>query len=756
MSEYHKRETVITTTNFQTYDDFLAWKKDVEKKTSSWFVQHRQAREGVHHSTAWFYCNRTGNVRTRGDGKRAFKIQGSSKIDEKCCAFMRVTIDNDTKEVQVKHSLSHVGHDTRLGHLRISEELRTKIAGKLARKIPVEAILDEIRDNLGADLNRDHLTSKQDMHNIMHQFNITHVQKHSQDATSVHCWVNDLRDREYDSVLCYKPQGELKYGLPQSDFLLGIQTEFQKDTMKKHASKLVCLDSTHCTTGYDFLLVTVLVKDEYGEGVPVAWLISNREDICSLDPFFAALKERIGSVEVTDFMSDDAEAFYNAWTRNFPPPKRQLLCAWHVDKSLRTNIYRNVSNIAEQVNLYKIVKVLQVETDQKEFKKKLQEFCAFAEDRYPSFYDYFKAEFLKRQKMWAYCYRASTTANTNMALENFHRVLKTCYFQRRRNKRVDHLLGALLKIARDKAFEAWEKLEKGKRTNKIKEIDKRHKNSLLLQTTDVDRVSENEWKFPSPTLENVIYSVIKESDCDRCKMRCSSCGVCVHEYTCSCPDFVIHSVPCKHIHSVHTANLSTEQAQTVTTSGENASEVIENERSYFESQIREPMLKDDSCEELKKNIAGIVDVFVNRMQECKNREALNAARAHLSNALTVLNGISTTHETIEQLEIKQKIPSNKTFDKQPRFYSTKKKIAKKKKSLTKPTTEEKVQIREILEETIPNVCGVCFEENDQTNDRIVQWLQCSGCEIWLHKACHEENNEGQDDYCSLCWQERNS
>ena len=92
------------------------------------------------------------------------------------------------------------------------------------------------------------------------------------------------------------------------------------------------------------------------------------------------------------------------------------------------------------------------------------------------------------------------------------------------NKRVDHLLGALLKIARDKAFEAWEKLEKGKRNNKIKEIDKRHKNLLLLQT-NVDRISENEWKFPSPTLENVIYSEIKESDCDQYKMRCSSCGV---------------------------------------------------------------------------------------------------------------------------------------------------------------------------------------------------------------------------------------
>ena len=65
-------------------------------------------------------------------------------------------------------------------------------------------------------------------------------------------------------------------------------------------------------SGYDFLLVTVLVKDEYGVGVPVAWLISSREDICALDLFFAAFKLQVGNVEVNNFMSDDADAFYNA------------------------------------------------------------------------------------------------------------------------------------------------------------------------------------------------------------------------------------------------------------------------------------------------------------------------------------------------------------------------------------------------------------------------------------------------------------
>eukprot|EP00794_Sanderia_malayensis_P001635 gene1635-1813_t len=94
----------------------------------------------------------------------------------------------------------------------------------------------------------------------MNQYNISAVQKHSQDATSVHCWVAELQNQEYKSILCYKPQGEQKYGPPPNDFLWGIQTEFLKDLMLEQADNVVCLDSTHCTTAYDFLLVTVLVK----------------------------------------------------------------------------------------------------------------------------------------------------------------------------------------------------------------------------------------------------------------------------------------------------------------------------------------------------------------------------------------------------------------------------------------------------------------------------------------------------------------
>lgn len=33
---------------------------------------------------------------------------------------------------------------------------------------------------------------------------------------------------------------------------------------------------------YDFYLVTILILDDYQEGVPVVWLISNREDVAVL------------------------------------------------------------------------------------------------------------------------------------------------------------------------------------------------------------------------------------------------------------------------------------------------------------------------------------------------------------------------------------------------------------------------------------------------------------------------------------------
>ena len=67
---------------------------------------------------------------------------------------------------------------------------------------------------------------------------------------------------------------------------------FQKDMKKLFVSSTICIDVTHGTNVYDFNLLSVVIIDEYGEGVPVAWMISNREDSMILIEFFQALKKR--------------------------------------------------------------------------------------------------------------------------------------------------------------------------------------------------------------------------------------------------------------------------------------------------------------------------------------------------------------------------------------------------------------------------------------------------------------------------------
>ena len=55
------------------------------------------------------------------------------------------------------------------------------------------------------------------------------------------------------------------------------------------------MDATHGTYMYDFNLITVLV-DEFGEGIPTAWTIINREDGTLLVEFLRAIERNTGPI----------------------------------------------------------------------------------------------------------------------------------------------------------------------------------------------------------------------------------------------------------------------------------------------------------------------------------------------------------------------------------------------------------------------------------------------------------------------------
>ena len=71
---------------------------------------------------------------------------------------------------------------------------------------------------------------------------------------------------------------------------------------------------------YDFQLITVMVVDDYDEGNPCGLAHLKPRIWKFSETFFTSIRERCGEVKTNVFMSDDANAYYNAWAAAFPQP----------------------------------------------------------------------------------------------------------------------------------------------------------------------------------------------------------------------------------------------------------------------------------------------------------------------------------------------------------------------------------------------------------------------------------------------------
>ena len=99
--------------------------------------------------TYYYYCSRSGYFKTKSTGERILKTQGTSKINSHCTASMIVQHSQDEACIHVRVCYSHYGHSKHLGHLKLSNEDRNHIAGKIAQGVTFERILDDIRNSVG-------------------------------------------------------------------------------------------------------------------------------------------------------------------------------------------------------------------------------------------------------------------------------------------------------------------------------------------------------------------------------------------------------------------------------------------------------------------------------------------------------------------------------------------------------------------------------------------------------------------------------
>ncbi|GFR19093.1 uncharacterized protein TNCT_12481 [Trichonephila clavata] len=238
------------THNFNTLEDFKLWKETIEKQTTSLFVKNTGSKSDKTGGTiAYFYCHRNGYYNTVGDKKRNMKMAGSNKINGNCPSKMKVYEDIESK-VTVEFTKTHVGHGINLGRMKITREEKEDIARKLENKIPIEAILDDIRNSVNEKLERIHLITRQDIKNIKVEYNISSDGiLDTNDVVSVTKWVEGLRNREDSPVVLFKDQNifdeDLYPGMKAEDFLLVIMNASQKDMLKFYGNDTICLDFTH-------------------------------------------------------------------------------------------------------------------------------------------------------------------------------------------------------------------------------------------------------------------------------------------------------------------------------------------------------------------------------------------------------------------------------------------------------------------------------------------------------------------------------
>lgn len=166
----HNASQNVENFEFDNFNDFKSWKREVEDATDSRFVKNCGSVNTGKQIYNYYKCYRNGFYTSKNSDQRHLKNKGSYKINGYCPASINVTISKLTKKCAIKFNGNHVGHENKLGYSFLDKDKFTKNdkASKISQYIPFVQILDEIQDNIISDnhLKGTHLLSKKDLCNI--------------------------------------------------------------------------------------------------------------------------------------------------------------------------------------------------------------------------------------------------------------------------------------------------------------------------------------------------------------------------------------------------------------------------------------------------------------------------------------------------------------------------------------------------------------------------------------------------------------
>lgn len=284
-----------------------------------------------------YECHRSGSAQSQSSGQRREKSQGVNKLGFFCPA--RITTTTTANNIAVSYQSAHYGHDDRnFGRLNLFPEERDEIAEQLRNGVTINSILDKIRDSITDVADPKYIITKKDLHNIKRDYALFPGRRDPDDYKSLIKYIGELEAQKDNPVRLF--QEPSASGDRRNDFMLVLCNQFQLEMLILRGNAgIVCMDSTHGVTAYGYQLTSIVVIDESGSGVPVAFCLSSGTSSVEWEVFLGAIKESIGhKIHADVIMTDNDPSFYNAWLAVMGPVRHRLLCAWHIDKCWRRNL----------------------------------------------------------------------------------------------------------------------------------------------------------------------------------------------------------------------------------------------------------------------------------------------------------------------------------------------------------------------------------------------------------------------------------
>lgn len=512
---------------FSSLQEFEAWKTSHEQNTLTSY-----SKLFIKPTSIVYYCD--GNNRQMPQEGNDLEVnQETSKF---CPSAMKVFLNENN--VVVSYLPNHIGHTVKPTFIEhTTQNMRIEHGDNICDRAAVQPLhklpLTTVTSN-----------------NNNHSSNCFTLEKKLMKTTyqplSLEQFVTGyLSKLDVTEVCLYKPDGtcnDLYPHLKMQDFLLIYMTKGQHHNLTAYSSGTISVDYIY---GKDYTMLTMSVMNNNDEGIPVAYMFTNKVDGNTLTIFFESVKQKSGTISCENFLSDVGELIYSTWENVMGTPQHQILSTWHVLRFWRTHFNNLVENKEKREMMYNALQNLVREVDEDLFYDQLKSFLV-SDKESQKLLELFTREFIiaGRVKAWSHCYGINAQLNRIMSLGELYQEIG---MDQIRSYEVAVVVN-LRRIVRKK-LHMHHIMRQMKQFQRKKAVGDNHTKSKFLNIAMVEPLgNSSSWKVIHS--EDDLVVVERKGDCKVCESGCKLCNTCRHMYLCSCAEYAVSEGTCEHIHLV--------------------------------------------------------------------------------------------------------------------------------------------------------------------------------------------------------------